>query len=152
MWLWLSVYNERGIIMKKLLCIILSITFVFLLCGCGDDTDNSSESDKVYKQEVTIVKMPSPPKCKTTNSIAVVDEVIGVLGLIEKSPANSDNVNGGWSIMVELNIDGKELSYTIGNIFTDADGKQYKVTNLDEIEGKINKIYDKIDSDEVEYK
>ncbi len=136
--------------MKKILCIILSLTFIFLLCGCGaKDTES-----KFFSQKVTIVKMPSPTKCKTSNSIAVVDEVIDVLGLIEKSPINEtvgkSNING-WEIMIKLKIDGQELNYTIGGVFTDADGSQYYTENLDEIKEKINEIYDKIDAPEVDY-
>ncbi len=133
--------------MKKILCIILSLAFMFLLCGCG----RQDAERKGFSQEVTIVKMPSPPKCKTSDKIAVVDEIINVLGLIEKSPLGSENVNGGWEIMIKLKIDGQELNYTVGNVFTDSDGKQYNVTNYEEIKDKINKIYDKIDAPEAEY-
>lgn len=134
--------------MKKILCIILSLTFIFLLCGCGaKDTES-----KFFSQEVTIVKMPSPPKCKTSDSIAVVDEVIAVLGEIEKSPINMINgKTNGWEIMIKLDIDGQDLNYTIGGVFTDADGSQYYTENLDEIKEKINKIYNKIDAPEVDY-
>ena len=128
--------------MKKILSVILLVTIIFLLCGCNDG------KERVFKQEVTIVKMPSPPKCKTSDDIAVVDEVINVLGLIDKSPINDDV---GWSIMIKLNVDGQELNYTIGNVFADADGKQYKVNNYAEIEEKLTKIYDELDVPEVNY-
>ena len=131
--------------MKKILSVILLVTIIFLLCGCNDG------KERVFKQEVTIVKMPSPPKCKTSDDIAVVDEVINVLGLIDKSPINDDVVNGGWSIMIKLNVDGQELNYTIGNVFADADGKQYKVNNYAEIEEKLTKIYDELDVPEANY-
>lgn len=137
--------------MKKFICLILSAVFMLLCCGCNQaNANNTSNTDKAFSQEVTIVKMPSPPKCKTSNSIAVVDEVIAVLGEIEKS-SPIENINGGWSIMIKLKIDGQELVYTIGNIFTDADGKQYNITNYDIIEEKINEIYNKIDTPEVQY-
>ncbi len=131
--------------MKKVLCIFLSLTFMLLCCCDKQDTES-----RVFSQEVTIVKMPSPPKCKTSNKIAVVDEVIAVLGEIEKSSTLED-INGGWSIMIKLKIDGQELVYTIGKIFTDADGKQYNVTNYDVIEEKVNEIYNNIDAPEVDY-
>lgn len=134
--------------MKKILCLILSLTLVLLLCACGTKDTKS----KVFGQEVTIVKLPSPPKCKTSNSIAVVDEVIAVLGLIEKSPTSNDVNAGGWSTMIRLKIDGQELVYTLGgNLFTDADGRQYKATNCAEIEEKITKIYNELDALEVDY-
>ncbi len=134
--------------MKKMLCIILSTIFMFMLCGC----DNKSNETINFSQEVTIVKLPSPPKCKTSNSIAVVDEVIEVLGLIEKSPTSNDVNAGGWSTMIRLKIDGQELVYTLGgNLFTDADGRQYKATNCAEIEEKITKIYNELDVLEVDY-
>lgn len=133
--------------MKKLLCLVLCLTFIFLLCGC-DDNDTVSN---VFSQEVTIVTLPSPPKCKTTDDISTVNEVIAILSEIEKSPIESENINGGWNILIKLNIDGQSFNYTIGGVFTDSDGKQYNVTNREEIEEKIMKIYNKIEADEVDY-
>ncbi len=134
--------------MKKLLCIILSFVFILVLCSCS----NQDTESRVFSQEVTIVKLPSPPKCKTSDKIAVVDEVIEVLGLIEKSPTSNDVNAGGWSTMIRLKIDGQELVYTLGgNLFTDADGRQYKATNCAEIEEKITKIYNELDALEVDY-
>lgn len=135
--------------MKKVLCVVLSLALIILLCSC--DTLNTESN--IFSQEVTIIKMPSPPQCKNSNKITVVDEVIEVLGLIEKSPYTMmDEKTNGWEIMVKINVDGKELVYTIGDVFTDADGSQYYVENLDEIKEKLNTIYDKIDIPEVEYK
>ena len=134
--------------MKKIICITLSIIFIFLLCGCND-TNNESN---VFSQEVTIVKMPSPPKCKTSNSVSVVNEVLFVLSQIDKSPINRINSKtNGWEIMIKLNVDGEEFIYTIGGVFTDADGTQYSTENLVEIKEKIDRIYNQIDSLEVEY-
>lgn len=133
--------------MKKFVSLILSVLLALLLCGCNSHDTQSA----VFSQEVTIVKLPSPPKCKTTDDISVVNEVIAVLGEIEKSPIEDENINGGWSIMIKLNIDSQCFNYTIGGIFTDSDGKQYYVKNLDEIEDKITEIYNKIDSPEVDY-
>lgn len=133
--------------MKKFVSLILSVLLALSLCGCGSHDTQSA----VFSQEVTIVKLPSPPKCKTTDDISVVNEVIAVLGEIEKSPIEDENINGGWSIMIKLNIDGQCFNYTIGGVFTDSDGKQYYVKNLDEIEDKITEIYNKIDSPEVDY-
>ncbi|MBQ6717816.1 MAG: hypothetical protein IJN22_02850 [Clostridia bacterium] len=133
--------------MKKIICLLLSIAVIVSLCGCGSENTESIN----FSQEVTIVKMPSPPKCKTTDDVSVVNEVIAVLGKIEKSPIEDENINGGWSIMIKLNIDGQSFNYTIGGVFTDSDGKQYYVTNGDEIEKKITEIYNKIDAPEVDY-
>ncbi len=134
--------------MKKAFCVILSLIFFVLLCGC----DNTDTESRVFSQEITIVKLPSPPKCKTTNSIATVDKVIEILGQIEKSPTPNDVNAGGWSTMIRLKIDGQELVYTLGgNLFTDADGRQYKAVNCAEIEEKITKIYNELDAPEVDY-
>ncbi len=133
--------------MKKIVPLILSVLLALSLCGCKSSDTQST----VFSQEVTIVKMPSPPKCKTTDDVSVVNEVIAVLGKIEKSPIEDENINGGWSIMIKLNIDGHNFNYTIGGVFTDSDGKQYNATNCDEIEEKITEIYNKIDAPEVDY-
>ena len=45
----------------------------------------------------------------------------------------------------------KELVYTIGSVFTDSDGRQYKVSNYEEIEDKLTKIYNELDVVEVDY-
>ena len=137
--------------MKKFISIILTFVFV-LLCGCSSDTNNNSADAKtVFKQEVTIVKMPSPPKCKTTDDSSVVNEVLELLNKLEKAPTNKDVINGGWSTMIKLKIDGKEFNYTIGSVFTDSDGKQYNVTNHKEIEDELTKIYNELDAPEVDY-
>ncbi|MBE6810753.1 MAG: hypothetical protein E7521_06825 [Ruminococcaceae bacterium] len=134
--------------MKKILCIIISLTFIILLCGC----DNADTESRVFSQEITIVKLPSPPKCKTSNSNTTVDKVIEILAQIEKSPTPNDVNAGGWSTMIRIKIDGQELVYTLGgNLFTDADGRQYKATNCVEIEKKITKIYNELDVPEVDY-
>ncbi len=133
--------------MKKIICLILSSLLIFLLCGCG----NQNTESNVFSQEVTIVKMPSPPKCKTTDSISIVDEVIAVLGEIEKTPKSCGNTNG-WLFMIKLNIDGQEFNYCIaGDTFTDSDGNQYGINNFSDIEEKIISIYEKIDTPEVDY-
>lgn len=134
--------------MKKVLCVVFSAIFIFSMCGCNKQNNKAAK----FSQEVTVVKMPLPPKCKTSNSISVVNDIIKVLGLIEKTPTASENINGGWSVMIKLKIDGQEMVYTIGDtIFTDADGTQYNITNFDYIEEKINDIYIKIDAVEVNY-
>lgn len=133
--------------MKKIISLVLSVILALSLCGCG----NQNTESNVFSQEVTIVTLPSPPKCKTTDDISTVNEIIAILSEIEKSPIESENINGGWDIMIKLNIDGQSFNYTIGGVFTDSDGKQYNVTNREEIEEKIMKIYNKIDADEVDY-
>ena len=137
--------------MKKMLLVFLSLILIFTLCGCKTNINNGSNAKKTFKQNVTIVKMPSPPKCKTTDNTAVINEVLSVLSEIEKTPINNEAINGGWNIMIKLNIDGKELNYTLGSVFTDSDGKQYNVTNHKEIEDKLTKIYREIDGIEVDY-
>lgn len=138
--------------MKKFLSVILVLSIVFLLCGCSTDADNNISDTKTnIKQEVTIVKMPSPPKCKTTDNSSVVNDILRLLNELEKTPSDKDVANGGWSTMIKLNIDGKEFVYTIGSLFTDSDGKQYCVSNYQEIEEKLTKIYNELDVVEVDY-
>lgn len=133
--------------MKKFISLVVSVLLIFSLCSCGG-TDTESAN---FSQEVTIVKMPSPPKCKTTDDISTVNEIISILGEIEKTPMTCGNTNG-WSIMIRLNIDGQNLNYTIGSdAFTDSDGTQYGIKNFSEIEEKIMAIYDKINAVEVDY-
>ena len=133
--------------MKKAICVVLTLIFC-LLCACESHNTESN----VFSQEVTIVKLPSPPKCKTTDSTSVVNEVINVLGLIEKNSTPNDVTAGGWSTMIRLKIDGNEFVYTLGgNLFTDSDGRQYNIDNCNEIEEKLTEIYNKIDASEREY-
>lgn len=133
--------------MKKVFCVILSLLFIFVCCACGNQNTESQN----FNQEMTIVKLPSPPKCKTTDDVSVINQVVDVLSKIEKSHIDSENVNGGWSIMIKLNIDGQSFNYTIGGVFTDSDGRQYIVSNHKEIEDKLTKIYNDLDAPEVDY-
>lgn len=133
--------------MKRVVCLFFVFLFVLLICGC----DNKKTESKIISQEITIVKMPSPPKCKTTDSNAVVNEVLDVLAQIKKSSLIDEKVNGGWEYMFKLNIDGETFIYTVGTIFTDADGKQYNVENYEVIKEKIEEIYDDMNVTEVDY-
>lgn len=133
--------------MKKVFTIILAIMFCFSLIGCKSDNTQST----VFSQEVTIVKMPSPPKCKTSDDISDVNKIIDILGLIEKSPAASEKVNG-WQYMIIINVDGQKLNYTISSgVFTDSDGKQYRIENFEKIEEKIMELYNEISAPETDY-
>ncbi|MBR6502377.1 MAG: hypothetical protein IKT42_02950 [Clostridia bacterium] len=141
--------------MKKLLSIIIAFVVCLSLASCSaDDTTSSGAANNQanrFTQEVTIVKMPSPPKCKTTSSSSVVNEVLEVLREIEKAPNTCGNTNG-WQYMIKINIDGKDLSYSIASdTFTDSDGQQYTITNYNYISEKILSIYDKIDIPEMDY-
>lgn len=140
--------------MKKifsiLLTIILSITFV----ACGNSNTSSTgyiNNKSGFTQEVTIITMPSPPKCKTSNSSSVVNEVLMLLREIEKAPSTCGNTNG-WQYMINVKVDGEELIYSIASdTFTDSDGKQYVITNFNYISEKLSSIYEKIDTPEVDY-
>ncbi len=132
--------------MKRFICLILCFCMSVLLIGC----DNANNESTVFEQTLTLVTMPSPPKFKTTDSITDIDKVLNVLGEIEKTPID-DNINGGWYFMIKLTVDGTTVNYTVGGVFTDADGKQYNVENWDYIKEKLTEIYAKIDADEADY-
>ena len=141
--------------MKKLLSFIIALSISLSLTACvSNDTSSKKSSNNdvtTFTQEVTIVKMPSPPKCKTSNSSSVVNEVLMVLREIEKTPSTCGNTNG-WQFVIKIDIDGQELTYSIASdIFTDSDGQQYVITNYDFISEKISAIYDKIDTLEIDY-
>ena len=133
----IEVYN-----MKKIVAMVLSTVILILLCAC---TSNNTES-KMFSQEITIIKNEKPSMSKTTMSNAIVNEVIDILGLIDKSPVQEGDAIDDWNIMVKLKIDDQELSYTIGEVFTDSDGRQYNISNCEEIECKLTEIYNKIDA------
>ncbi len=130
--------------MKRIFSAILCIIMLASVAGC-------SASLKSFNQTMTIVTMPSPPKCKIFNDITAINEVLNTLGLVEKEEMLDEDVNGGWYYMIKLNVDGTELIYTLGGVFTDADGIQYKISNWNEIKEKLDEIYDKIDVEEIDY-
>ncbi len=132
--------------MKKFICLILCLCMSVLFIGC----DNENSENTVFEQKLTLVTMPSPPKCKTTDSISDINKVLNVLGEIEKAPID-DGVNGGWYFMIKLTVDKSTVNYTVGDVFTDADGKQYNVENWDYIKEKLSDIYAEIDTEEVDY-
>lgn len=132
--------------MKKFICLILCFCISVLFVGC----DNENSESTVFEQKLTLVTMPSPPKCKTTDSISDINKVLNVLGEIEKTPID-DGVNGGWYFMIKLTVDGSTVNYTVGGVFTDADGKQYNVENWEYIKERLTDIYVEIDAEEVDY-
>ena len=131
--------------MRKVLCLLLIIPLIVFSSAC-EPKNNQSEA---VGQELTIATMPSPPKCKTTKNVGIIDSVLRVMAEIEKEPSD-DNTNG-WYYFIELDVDGQSFKYSLGNIFTDSDGKQYKVLNYDEIKAKLTEIYEKIDEPERDY-
>ncbi len=126
---------------------MLSLVVIMLFFGC-----NNIENDNLkFSQEITIVKMSSTPKYKTVDSISTVNQVTDILNEIEKSPIDSEN-DDQLDFVVNINIDGESFEYSIGKIFTDANGRKYKIENYKDTIDKISKIYNKIDVEEKKYK
>ncbi len=138
--------------MKKAIIVFLCLAILFSLCGCKTKkVTTSSTQNKTFSQSMTIVTMPSPPKCKITTNITTINKVLDILGQVEKEEIVSKS-KGGWYYMIKLNVDGTVLSYTIGgNLFTDLDGRQYQISNGKEIEEMLKQIYDEIDIAEAYY-
>lgn len=136
--------------MKKIVCMVLCVFMLLSFIGCSMAETNSANAN--FEQQMTIVTMPSPPKCKTTSDTAKINKVMNVLSEIEKEPTDNDGViKGGWFFMIKLSVDGNTFTYTVGNVFTDSNGTQYTVTNYDEIKEKLTEIYTEIDAEEVDY-
>ncbi|MDO4608319.1 MAG: hypothetical protein Q4B40_03915 [Clostridia bacterium] len=139
--------------MKKIFSVYLSLILILTLSGCNQkQTDNNFGKDTTFSQTMTIVTMSSPPKCKTTTNITTINKVLTALEQAEKIKSVSNNNKAGWHLMVKINIDGTEFNYTIGgSIFTDIDGKQYEITNAQEIEENLKQIYNNINEPERQY-
>ncbi len=152
----LSKFNENFIsegecAMKKIFAILLCIIMLLPITACADKVpNNNTGANMTFSQSMTIVKMPSPPKCKTFSGLDTIEDVLEILRQIKKGEKVDDT--NGWQYMIKLNVDGRQISYTIGNVFTDADGNQYKVLNSDEILSKLDEIYAKINVNEYDYK
>ena len=133
--------------MKKIISILLTVSILFLFSGCNN-TDTVSTA---YRQEMIIVTMPSSPKCKTTNSMPTINKVLNVFAEIEKEPIGEDVIGDGWDFLIKVTIDNEMFTYSVGDVFNDSDGRQYKVKNYDEIKEKLSKIYSDIAVEEVDY-
>lgn len=133
--------------MKKIISILLTVYIMFLFSGCNK-TDTVSTA---YRQEMIIVTMPSSPKCKTTNSMPTINKVLNVFAEIEKEPIGEDVIGDGWDFLIKVTIDNEMFTYSVGDVFNDSDGRQYKVKNYDEIKEKLSKIYSDIAVEEVDY-
>lgn len=131
--------------MKKLVSIILCLVLVGIISGC-----TAVGTNKDIKQEMTIVIMPSPPKCKTTDNVNVINEILSLFKNIEKAPLE-DDVNGGWSVKIQLNVDGEIFNYTMSDtVFTDLNGEQYAVDGISVV-ARIKEIYKQLDVAEEDY-
>lgn len=135
--------------MKKIVCMVLCVFMLLSFIGCSIEETNSANIN--LEQLMTIVIMPSPPKCKTTGDTAKINKVMNVLSEIEKAPTDNDDDINGWFFMIKLSVDGKTFTYTVGNVFTDSNGTQYTVKNYDEIKDKLTEIYTEIDAEETDY-
>lgn len=135
--------------MKKIVCMVLCVFMLLSFIGCSIEETNSANIN--FEQLMTIVTMPSPPKCKTTGDTAKINKVMNVLSEIEKAPTDNDDDINGCFFMIKLSVDGKTFKYTVGNVFTDSNGTQYTVKNYEEIKDKLTEIYTEIDAEEKDY-
>ena len=126
--------------MKKTFCIILSLVFVLLLCSCAN---TQNESSIALEQKITIISNKSQ-ESKTSDSVAKVEKMIGVLGNIYKIETIDDWI-GSCDYKIIITIDGRELTYMFGGkTFCDVDGTLYKVKNAEETNENIKNFYDNI--------
>lgn len=138
--------------MKKITVIILCIAILLSLIGCkASKIDNSSKPEKIFSQSIRIAKKVPPRKSKTTTDVSTINEVLNVLSQIQKEKEITERKKGGTIYGIYLDVDGNQISYAVGGIFNDADGKQYEISNSDEIKEKLEQIYQKIDAPEVDF-
>lgn len=108
-----------------------------------------SGQQKEFYQEITIVRMPAPPMCKTTTNASYINKVANIFSNAQKELLK-EKVNG-WAYKVDINIDGQIFSYTVSDtVFTDSDGRQYSVDGK-AIMASLEEIYLDIPSEEIEY-
>ena len=80
-----------------------------------------------------------------------INKVLNVFAEIEKEPIGEDVIGDGWDFLIKVTIDNEMFTYSVGDVFNDSDGRQYKVKNYDEIKEKLSKIYSDIAVEEVDY-
>lgn len=98
---------------------------------------------------MTVVRLPSPPMCKTTTSTSYINKVTSVFANTPKILLD-EKVNG-WMYKVDINVDGQIFSYTVSeSVFTDSDGRQYSVDGKAMI-ASLDEIYSEINVQETEY-
>ena len=123
--------------MKKILCLIFSLLFIFSLCGC---TKSRNKSDLNFSQSMTIT-FNDTNESKTTKSITDIETMLEILAGIHKLEEIEDWI-GDVDYKIEIIIDDQNLTYMFGGkTFCDLDGKLYKVKNAHDINDKINNLY-----------
>ncbi|MEE0808883.1 MAG: hypothetical protein U0L84_05965 [Acutalibacteraceae bacterium] len=127
--------------MKKFISIILLPIFIMCI-GCKAESKN-------FYQEMTIARLPSPPKCKITRNVSDINKVCNLFIQTPKSPLD-DKING-WIYKVDIDIDGQVFSYAVGHeFFTDSDGTQYAVDG-EKLMSDLESIYNEIVAIETDY-
>ncbi len=131
--------------MKRLTVLLLCFIILISAFGCTV----SENSSTVFKQQMTIIRMPSPPKCKTTSNITYIDRVLSAFSEAQKTPLD-ENVNG-WHYKIDLVVDGETFTYAVNeSVYTDSNGRQYSIDGKDIIK-ILDEVYEAINDTETDY-
>ena len=127
---------------KRIICLIFCVLLVFCISACGESKD-------LY-QEMTIIHLSEPEKCKTTENINTINMVLSVFSEMAKKDVD-ETTDEEWLIKVELYVDGNSFTYALNDdVFLDSNEKQYKVDGSAALK-KIYDIYADLQSEEYDY-
>lgn len=123
--------------MKRILCIVFSLLFIFLLFGCAK---TKNKSDLAFGQSMTIT-LKNTNESKSTKSITDIETMLQILSDIHKLEVMEDWI-GDVDYKIEIIVDDRKLTYMFGGkTFCDLDGTLYKVKNAQDINDEISKLY-----------
>lgn len=147
---------------QVLLSLCLLLTTVFC-CACtpivGGNTSATTTETPVTTtttaqstKTMTMVFMPSPPKCKTTTDESIIKQVTERIVQMEKTPLNQDEARGGWTAKVDF-PDGTALTFSPGATWINWNGVEYTVSEADtnSLYTDLKAIYDQLDAEEYLY-
>jgi len=92
--------------------------------------------------DMVFSKLPSPPMCKKTNDMVIIEKVIELINNAEKSPIENKVIKG-WSMSINItSTDGIKFYSVCGNILT-IDNSCYTISQ--DFIDNLEKIYNEID-------
>ena len=141
---------------SKLMACFLLISLILAMAGCGKSVStagtrkqSASETTEAKVQSLTFVKLPSPPKCKTTQDMKVINEILDYLEKGKKDPIKVDKALKGWEIFIKLDKGSTYSAIAVVGTTLDIDNKYYNVSK-DYVNGLLE-IYDKMSAPEKDY-
>lgn len=139
--------------MKKVWYIALVLYIVLFYSACSKTEDippkTGVEAEDAQTDYVTVVRLNSPPVCKTTTDKTIIQKVKALISSLPKTEYNGPPF-GGWLLKIDF---GDGARFTLARSVITIDGKAYSIKDTDYtwFHDAVMDIYADVDAKEIRY-